>query len=128
MLEFHCFHYLGMSSNHGNRHEMTALVDDWWGWSDHCSGHWQESITKTAQDVRSAEMLFNPVILESHNCQHRSKQLSRSMVPNLFQLEEQDYARTHCQRIPLLVLFEKAYNGQNKAHGNRYLLKHFALP
>ena len=43
---------------------------------------------KDSQDVKPAEMLFNPVILESHNCQHRSKQLSSLMVPNLFQLEE----------------------------------------
>lgn len=70
---------------------------------------WWVSITETGKDVKSAEMLFNPVILESHNYQHKSKQLSSSAVPNLFQLEEPYYTRKHCWRFPILVLLEKKY-------------------
>lgn len=47
------------------------------------------------------------MILENHNCQHRSKQLSSSVVLNLFQLEESYFTRKHCWTISLIVLFEK---------------------
>lgn len=105
---FHCFHSSDIFSNCGNIREMSAFLNDRWGWYHHGSWPpWWASITKTAKDVRSVEMLFNPMILENHNCQHRSKQLSSSVVLNLFQLEESYSTKKHSWTISLIILFEK---------------------
>lgn len=88
---------------------------------------WWASITKTVKDVKSAEMLFNLMILESHNCQHRSKQLFSSVFPIFFfLLEELYYTEKHCWGTPFLVLFEKPYNGPSQAHCSTHHVRCFA--